>query len=406
MSNWLSIATVSATLRNILTAGVQQDPDLVGTVVTTQPPDKARANISGNQINLFLYNVTQNAALRNTGLPGQLRPGESGIQPLALDLHYLITAYGNDNDDILGCRILGKAVSVLNDHPILSADEISNSLTGNDLGNQIDRIRITPHAISVEAMSQLWMIFQTQYRISVGYQVGVVMIDSTAPAKIPPPVLNRGKDGRGAKATTGLSAVLQGIVLPFNLPSVQVGDEIIIQNLDIDAEVHFLNRHVHPIDGSSDIEEVVKKPALNSAHGNIRIKLDDPSEWSAGPYTVFAVIPRGEDPSIATNELPLSVAPKITLPTRSASPGDIDLSLTVNPEVLSGQKVYLLFGSRQILWDPNPRPKAADTLLFTIKNVGIGTYLVRLRVDGVDSMPFNLSSEPLSFDDQQKVVVS
>jgi hypothetical protein len=414
MSNWISIAAVSASLRKLLTDGVHQDGDLVDTMVTTQPPDKARANNSGNQINLFLYNVTHNAALRNTSLPGQLRPGESGVAPLALDLHYLLTAYGNDNDDILGCRILGKAASVLNDHPILSADEISTSIQGNDLGNQIDHIRITPQNIAVEAMSQLWMIFQTQYRISVGYQVGVVMIDSAAPVKIPPPVLNRGKDNRGAKTSTGLSAALQKVVLPHNLPSCEIGDEVTIQgdSIDVDSEIHFANRHQHLIDGSLNIEEIVKKPGSNSAPGNIVVKLDDPSEWSAGLYTVYAIIPRGDDPSIATNDLPLSVAPKVTLsnvtisPTGSPILRNVDLVITIDPKVLSGQKVYLLFGNKQVLWNPNPRPKTADTVKFQIKDVEIGQYLVRLRVDGVDSMPFDLNSQPLSFDNSQKVVVN
>lgn len=414
MSNWLSIAAVSATLRKLLLDGVHLDGDLVDTIVTTQPPDKARFNNSGNQINLFLYNVTHNAALRNIGFPTQLRSGESGISALALDLHYLLTAYGNDNDDILGCRILGKAVSILNDHPILSADEISLSVQGNDLGDQIDHVRITPQSIAVEAMSQLWMIFQTQYRISVGYQVGMIMIDSAAPAKIPPPVLNRGKDNRGTKAKTGLSAVLQKIVLPHNLPSCEVGDEITIQgdNMDVNSEIHFANRHQHPIDGNLNIEEIVKNPELNSDMGNVKIKLDNTSDWSAGLYTVLAIIPRGEDPSIATNELPLSIAPKVTISNTTISSAgspilrDVDLTLNVNPKLLSGQKVYLLFGGMQILWNPDPRPKTADTLKFEIKAVEVGNYLVRLRVDGVDSMPFDLNSKLLSFDNNQKVVVN
>jgi hypothetical protein len=419
MSNWISIAAVSDTLRNLLTNvfGNLNDSVIGNVSVTTHPPDKARANNSGNQINLFLYNVTHNAALRNTSLPGQLRPGESGITPIAFDLHYLLTAYGNDNDDILGSRILGKAASALNDHPILSADDITYA--GNDLNNQIDRIRITPQNITVEAMSQLWMIFQTQYRISVGYQVGVVIIDSAAPVKIPPPVLNRGKDNRGAKTSTGLSAVLQEIVLPHNLPSCEVDGEIILQgdNVDIDSEIHFENRHQHLLDKDLNIEAIVKKPEPNSTPGNIVVRLDDPSGWSAGLYTVYVKIPSSDGTSIATNELPLSIAPKITLTNitlsdaTAPSPGspilrNVHLVVTVAPKILSGQKVYLLFGSKQQVWDLSPRPKTTDTVEFQINDVELGTYLVRLRVDGVDSMPFDLSSEPLSFDDNQKVVVN
>ena len=32
-------------------------------------------------------------------MPGRVRPGETGPPPLPLTLHYLLTAYGEDDDD-------------------------------------------------------------------------------------------------------------------------------------------------------------------------------------------------------------------------------------------------------------------------------------------------------------------
>ena len=78
MSNALAVAAVTTTLRSLLTTA------LGGVVsVTAKPLDEAR-QAAIDQINLFLYHLAPNAALRNTPMPGQTKPGESGHPPLAL----------------------------------------------------------------------------------------------------------------------------------------------------------------------------------------------------------------------------------------------------------------------------------------------------------------------------------
>jgi hypothetical protein len=75
----------------------------------------------------------------------------------------------------------------------------------------------------------------------------------------------------------------------------------------------------------------------------------------------------------------------------------------------------LIFGSRTIKPDtivtPNvpesPDMQKPTTLTFTVPNVLEGEYLVRLRVEGVDSLPIIITGSPakLDFDPQQKVSV-
>ena len=129
MSNPLAIAATTLTLQAILQSGVLSDPedtDLADTTVTILPPDKARGNSSANQLNLFLYQNLPNAAWRNMNIPSQVAQGETGTPPLALTLHYLLTAFGKDNDTTLpfGHHLLGKAMSILYDHALLGPDEI------------------------------------------------------------------------------------------------------------------------------------------------------------------------------------------------------------------------------------------------------------------------------------------
>ncbi len=101
MSNALAIAGVSAVLKDLLDSGVidHQVTDVLGAGVTVSSLAPDVVPIDGDaaapRLNLFLYQVTHNAAWRNVDLPSR---GASGHRisnpPLALDLHYLLTAYG------------------------------------------------------------------------------------------------------------------------------------------------------------------------------------------------------------------------------------------------------------------------------------------------------------------------
>ena len=71
MSNDRAIAAVTSTIRNLLFKAVSNDADLAGTTVTTRPPDRARQDGgTGNQINLFLYRTSIDAAWRNQDSTG------------------------------------------------------------------------------------------------------------------------------------------------------------------------------------------------------------------------------------------------------------------------------------------------------------------------------------------------
>ena len=112
MSNALAIAAVTATLRNLLEAISHKFP---GMIISTKPPDEARSDKS-NQLNLFLYQVLPNAAWRNMDIPQVTRSGPTSAAPLALNLYYMLTAYGDQNDDVAGHQLLGHAMSILFDH--------------------------------------------------------------------------------------------------------------------------------------------------------------------------------------------------------------------------------------------------------------------------------------------------
>src|ERR1700712_208569 len=98
MSNSHAIAAVTSTLRSILQTGALAQPDLADATVTIQPLDKARGANTNNQLNLFLYMVVRNAAWVSADMPRQVHPGEGAFPPLPLNLYYLVTAFGANDD--------------------------------------------------------------------------------------------------------------------------------------------------------------------------------------------------------------------------------------------------------------------------------------------------------------------
>ncbi len=94
MSNALSIAAVTRTLRSLLDSvaatdfsGLPNDTRPTAQIeVTTLPPDRARLppTLRGTELNLFLYQTELNAAWRNMDIPRRVRPGENGFPSLGL----------------------------------------------------------------------------------------------------------------------------------------------------------------------------------------------------------------------------------------------------------------------------------------------------------------------------------
>lgn len=408
MSNPLAIAATTLTLQAILQSAIVSDPadtDLTDTTVTILPPDKARGNGNANQLNLFLYQILPNAAWRNMNIPSQVAAGETGNPPLALTLHYLLTAFGKDNDTTLpfGHHLLAKAMSILYDHALLGPDEIraatSATFPGSDLDKQVERVRITLQPMSLEEISKLWTGLVTQYRLSVGYEVSVMLIDSTQAKKTPLPVLTR-----GVSSAANLIPPFPGldqIQFPNSQPSALLGDSLILTGNNLDGTSVGLVFN-HPL-WSAPIE-IPPQPGGTATQVTVIIP-NSPANWPAGFYTVSLVVQRPKETyRRTTNQLAFGLAPKITIAPPSAAGPNITYTVTCSPEMRPEQYAALLLGDQEIVAQPHPTQTA--TLSFQAQNLSAGKYFVRLRVDGVDSLLVNRAVTPPMFDPTQKVTVT
>src|SRR5262249_32598942 len=126
MSSPLAIAAVTAILKDLLNEGlINNDLSPVGSfVVSALPPDRiTTGETEHNLLTLFVYQVPPNIGWRNAQLPSRDAQGARLTNPpLALDLHYLLTAYGSV--DLNAEILLGFAMDLLNNTPVLTRDMV------------------------------------------------------------------------------------------------------------------------------------------------------------------------------------------------------------------------------------------------------------------------------------------
>jgi len=151
---------------------------------------------------------------------------------------------------------------------------------------------------------------------------------------------------------------------------------------------------------------------LNVRVPAIATDADAQHEWAVGMYSVAVKVPRPNLPTLPSNSVPIALSPRITVDPLDVSAGDA-LTVTCSPRLLASQmtQVALLFGDTSLLPDAIDNP--ADThsptsLTFTVPNVAADDYVVRLRVNGIDSLPIVIAGTPptIGFDPQQTVTVS
>ncbi|MFE4670824.1 DUF4255 domain-containing protein [Streptomyces sp. NPDC056721] len=180
MSNALALAHVTQALALLLESNLGPEIDMAVKVEPRKPPADPPTEPT---ISVFLYQVTPDTSQRNNDLPTRAADGTLVKRPVAaLDLHFLITAYG-DETELVGQRLIGSVVRALHEIPVLPKDIIELAgerpyLAGSDLAESAQRVRFTPTVMDVDETSKLWgMLYQTPYTLSVVYQAALVLID-------------------------------------------------------------------------------------------------------------------------------------------------------------------------------------------------------------------------------------
>ncbi|HTA23108.1 MAG TPA: DUF4255 domain-containing protein [Terriglobales bacterium] len=395
MSSALAIAGVTEVLQYFLNM-VYNSPDSVlgGVTVSAVAPDIVQNSLgSGSssqlQVNLFLHQVTRNAAWRNIGLPSLAADGATPLknQPLALDLHYLLTAYASG--DSQAEALLSYAVFLLHENPVLPRAQIraalaappstyplafSKALGLSGLADQIEMIKITPATLGREEMAWLWTALKSDYRPTFPFQVSVVLIEPQLATSFALPVLSRTVSAQAGpppqlfelQLATGQSAYIQGGDVAVTGQSLSGASQVALSN----PRLGITYPPFAPTSSTdSSVTFTLPTDAVNLPAGvyNLAIQFKNASG---------AVI-------LSTNSIPLPIAAVVSgTPTATKNTAGTSVALTCAPQVLPSQSISLALGSTAALAQTFDTKTGSLTFQFPTLS---GKYLIRLRVDGVDS---------------------
>ncbi len=417
MSNALGISAVTAVLQsmlyNIYAQGAPQYPDLgQGQIpVSAVAPDIIQKSLdsgSGDQlqVNLFLHQVTPNAAWRNVDLPSLAPDGKTRLRnpPLALDLHYLLTAYGAK--DCEAEALLGYAVQFLHETPILAREQIRKTLANpsttipfsgllatSGLADQIEMIKITPATLGREELAWLWTALKADYRPTFPLLVTVVLIQAQHTLLSALPVLQR-----VVAAQPNLLPPLPTLIEidpPNGQPAASLGDNVTVRGINLAGATGITLGNSH-----LGIHQTLT-PLINVKDTSFQFTVPPPqptpTDIPAGIYVASAQAPQGPD-VLSTNGLPLAIAPKITSsPATLASGSGITVTIGCAPFVRVGQEALLLIGGQEAPADPFTTPTNSPSFTFAKLQPTGGPVPVRLRIDGIDSPSIDMIKSPPEF---------
>ena len=334
MSNAFAIPGVTAVLQYFLSHVYNSPNSVLGSVqVSAVAPDILQTVLgvgSDEQmgVNLFLHQVTPNVAWRNMDLPSLASDGTVALtnHRLALDLHYLLTAYAHK--DSQAEALLSYAVFLLHQNPILPrpqiraalrdlkslhkyADDYADALCSSGLAEQIELIKITPETLGREEMAWLWTALKGDYRLTFPFQVSVVLIEPQNPLSSALPVLQRA--GSAQPDLSPGSPILTAANPPRGQPAACLGDQITIQGCNLTGATA-----VRIFNSLRGVEQTI---LLGAVHGSSSFQFtlpnplppldpSNPTDLPAGVYVLTAQIPSGPD-ILITNGIPLAIATQI-----------------------------------------------------------------------------------------------
>lgn len=174
LSDYNAIADVGETLIELLRDKmVEENSNFERNSIVLFSPGEIAPN-DKIRLSLFLYQVIENAHLRNQEM--QIRdPKTLTFPPLTLELYYMLTShtFGDDKTDTDEHKVLGKAIRILYDNSVLKGSVLKGNLNKNE------ELHITMTSHNLEDLTKIWTAFQNKpFRPSVCYVVTPVNIDS------------------------------------------------------------------------------------------------------------------------------------------------------------------------------------------------------------------------------------
>lgn len=345
MSGARAIEAITETLRCLVESGVKEVEE--GATVVVGPADLDTGTPSEMHVNLVLYQVE----------PDESRREETARNTLPLVLSYLITPYAG-GDDLAAQRLLGAALRVLHEHPVIADQE--------------ELITVTPRSMDEAGIHALRSM--ALYRLSAALEVRGVQLNRSGN----PSVADRRTDHEAAQDLATAAPVLLNAIAPGERAAAQLGEVIELHGRHLCAPA--IVRLEHRL-----LAQPIELPVQDVDAGTARFTLPDtPEDLPAGVWLVS--LSCLDQQARTSNEVALDVAPRITstMPmtvTRDAA-GTAIVRIRCEPAVRPGQLAFLLLGELPV----PAEPVTGSSLEFRLLHARTRTHAIRLRVDGVDSV--------------------
>lgn len=417
MSNHLAIATVTAALQRILIAAVQRD--IGGAQVTTNRPSNLGSGVPETRTNLYLYQVARNPMFdSHATVRSRSRSGLTVKRSrTAWNLHYLLSFYGNEME-LEPQRLLGSAVRVLSDRPALTkeiirdtlADATLTHLADSTLAEQVEKISIEPLDLSWEDLSKIWSVFfQTPYTLSIAYRATVVIIEGEEAAKVALPVgqrqlaiapfRDRPTIERVVPQTGQLEPILTDSTLLIKGRDLQASvTRVLIGGVEVAPQAASQTEIILPL---SSVPTDSLSPGVQSLQVIHRQSEASVPSDNGSQKPVFIT-------RIESNPAPFVLRPIVTKVTVSKLEGQEEevrsalIKVRVNLAIGKKQRAILILNEKTssnpaaYLFEAAPRRvDRVQWINFPIGNVKPGEYLVRLQVDGAESV-LSIDTNPQS----------
>lgn len=421
MSNYLAIATVTATLQRILQAVVQLD--VPGARVTTVRPDASGSGTPEVGVNIYLYQATPNPAWRNYDLRNRRPKGELIKQAQAgLDLYYIMTFYGNEVE-LEPQRLLGSAVRTIVDYPILTPEMIRETannptfsfLANSTLDKQVERVTIVPTNMNTEELSKIWSVFfQSPYVLSFACQGGAVLIEGQRQSGRPLPIRRR-----EFYTTPSQPSIFQIVSEAGANQPVVASSSLTIRGQSLNPQIS--DEQLQELESNKPL--VRSKPQVkigetrvtpdNVRENEISLELsslsaEEKNSLRAGIQSlqiVYSIAPKcvESEPEriVGSNVMPFVLCPTIAEveveeledngdETYSAKvKAKIDVTVGVEQRVLIFLNERSTSNPAAYIFEATSRTNNSTLVTFSIRDVKEGDYLVRLQIDGAES-PLNV----------------
>ncbi len=139
---------------------------------------------------LLVWRVAINSTVRNQA-PRRLPDGRLRRPPLPVDLSLMLTPWSADPEAQL--RLMGWALRFLEDHAIVPASLLNQSLTRRQQPafSADEAVEIVPELTSVPDYLGLWDKFRNRWQTSLTYTVRMVALESEHTQDEGPPVQTR-----------------------------------------------------------------------------------------------------------------------------------------------------------------------------------------------------------------------